>query len=41
VTEWLRPRGAVSNEAKTQIVQVNDGCDFSCSTSAATAADHH
>jgi len=28
LAEWLRPRGLVFNEAKTQIVHVNQGCDF-------------
>jgi RNA-directed DNA polymerase len=28
LAEWLRPRGLAFNEAKTQIVHVNQGCDF-------------
>jgi RNA-directed DNA polymerase len=28
LAEWLRPRGLMFNEAKTQIVHVNQGCDF-------------
>ncbi len=28
LAEWLRPRGLVFNEAKTQIVHVDQGCDF-------------
>ena len=28
LVEWLRPRGLVFNETKTQIVHVNQGCDF-------------
>jgi RNA-directed DNA polymerase len=28
LTKWLRPRGLVFNQAKTQIVHVNQGCDF-------------
>ncbi|MGW4956428.1 group II intron reverse transcriptase/maturase [Nonomuraea sp. NPDC004186] len=28
LTEWLRIRGLLFNEAKTQIVHVNQGCDF-------------
>jgi RNA-directed DNA polymerase len=28
LAEWLRPRGLVFNEDKTQIVHVNQGCDF-------------
>jgi RNA-directed DNA polymerase len=28
LTKWLRPRGLVFNPAKTQIVHVNQGCDF-------------
>jgi RNA-directed DNA polymerase len=28
LTEWLRPRGLAFNEAKTQIVHANQGCDF-------------
>jgi len=28
LVEWLRPRGLVFNQAKTQIVHVNQGCDF-------------
>lgn len=28
LAEWLRPRGLVFNQAKTQIVHVNQGCDF-------------
>ena len=28
LSDWLRPRGLVFNEAKTQIVHVNQGCDF-------------
>ena len=28
LAEWLRPRGLTFNEAKTQIVHVNQGCDF-------------
>jgi RNA-directed DNA polymerase len=28
LAEWLRPRGLVFSEAKTQIVHVDQGCDF-------------
>jgi RNA-directed DNA polymerase len=28
LAEWLRPRGLGFNEAKTQIVHLNQGCDF-------------
>jgi len=28
LAEWLQPRGLVFNEAKTQIVHLNQGCDF-------------
>ena len=28
LAEWLHPRGLAFNEAKTQIVHVNQGCDF-------------
>jgi RNA-directed DNA polymerase len=28
LAEWLRPRGLVFNQAKTQIVHVSQGCDF-------------
>ena len=28
LAEWLRPRGLAFNEAKTQIVHVDQGCDF-------------
>ena len=28
LSEWLRPRGLMFNQAKTQIVHVNQGCDF-------------